>query len=403
MKLAEELKRSLAIAMWFILLTFPIMVIKVNTIENIIVWRWMNIAGIALGAFVLSFLWQLFLRRKSAAPSVSRTGPGALHRLIDEPKLYRPALMIVGIFALIFPFVFSHYQINVMTTALIYVMLGLGLNLEVGLAGLLDLGYVAFYAVGAYSYALLNHHFGLGFWALLPVSALIAAFFGILVGFPVLRLRGDYLAIVTLAFAEIIRLVLENWNSFSFGPSGISNIPRPGFFGITLTPEQSAIYMYFLLIALCALTIFVTYRLQHSRIGRAWVALREDELACEAMGIDKTKAKLAAFALGATWAGMAGVLFAAKTTFINPASFTFMESAMILSIVVLGGMGSIPGIIIAALAIILIPEYLRFLGDYRMLLFGAALILMMIFRPGGLLADRRKQYEFHQVDEQRKF
>lgn len=403
MKLAEELKRSLAIAMWFILLTFPIMVIKVNTIENIIVWRWMNIAGIALGAFVLSFLWQLFLRRKSAAPSVSRTGPGALHRLIDEPKLYRPALMIVGIFALIFPFVFSHYQINVMTTALIYVMLGLGLNLEVGLAGLLDLGYVAFYAVGAYSYALLNHHFGLGFWALLPVSALIAAFFGILVGFPVLRLRGDYLAIVTLAFAEIIRLVLENWNSFSFGPSGISNIPRPGFFGITLTPEQSAIYMYFLLIALCALTIFVTYRLQHSRIGRAWVALREDELACEAMGIDKTKAKLAAFALGATWAGMAGVLFAAKTTFINPASFTFMESAMILSIVVLGGMGSIPGIIIAALAIILIPEYLRFLGDYRMLLFGAALILMMIFRPGGLLADRRKQYEFHQADEQRKF
>ncbi|HLZ18641.1 MAG TPA: branched-chain amino acid ABC transporter permease, partial [Smithellaceae bacterium] len=179
MKLAEELKRSLAIAMWFILLTFPIMVIKVNTIENVIVWRWMNIAGIALGAFVLSFLWQLFLRRKSAAPSAFATGPGALHRLIDEPKLYRPALMIVGIFALIFPFVFSHYQINVMTTALIYVMLGLGLNLEVGLAGLLDLGYVAFYAVGAYSYALLNHHFGLGFWALLPVSALIAAFFGI--------------------------------------------------------------------------------------------------------------------------------------------------------------------------------------------------------------------------------
>ncbi len=174
-----------------------------------------------------------------------------------------------------------------MTTALIYVMLGLGLNIEVGLAGLLDLGYVAFYAVGAYSYALLNYHFGLGFWTALPVGALLAAFFGILIGFPVLRLRGDYLAIVTLAFAEIIRLVLENWNAFSFGPSGISNIPRPGFFGMNLTPEQSAIYIYFLLIILCILTIFVIHRLQHSRIGRAWVALREDEIACQAMGIDK--------------------------------------------------------------------------------------------------------------------
>ena len=401
MKFAEELKRSLTIALWLILLTFPIMVIKVNTIENVIIWRWMNVAGIGLAAFALSFIWQLFLQRKSNKISASTGGTSILHRLLDEPGLYRPALILVGVFTLIFPFVFSHYQVNVMTTALIYVMLGLGLNLEVGLAGLLDLGYVAFYAVGAYSYALLNYHFGLGFWALLPAGAILAALFGILVGFPVLRLRGDYLAIVTLAFAEIIRLVLENWNSFSFGPSGISNIPRPGFFGIALTPEQAAIYMYFLLIILCVLTIFVTHRLQHSRIGRAWVALREDELACEAMGIDKTKAKLAAFALGATWAGMAGVLFAAKTTFINPASFTFMESAMILSIVVLGGMGSIPGIIIAALAIILIPEYLRFLGDYRMLLFGATLILMMIFRPGGLLTDRRRQYEFQQTDKKR--
>ena len=171
---------------------------------------------------------------------------------------------------------------------------------------------------------------------------------------------------------------------------------------MNLTLEQSAIYMYFLLIALCGLTIFVTYRLQHSRIGRAWVALREDELACQATGIDKTKTKLTAFALGAMWAGMAGVLFAAKTTFINPASFTFMESAMILSIVVLGGMGSIPGIILAALAIILLPEYLRVFSDYRMILFGAALIIIMVFRPGGLLADRRKQYKSHQPDAKEK-
>jgi len=402
MKFTKELKKSAAIALWFILLTFPIMVVKVNTIDNVVVWRWINIAGIGTGAFVLSFLWQLYIRKKTSSLPVASEKLPVLYRLMENPKIYRPAAVIIAAFALVFPFVFSHYQVNVMTTALIYVMLGLGLNIEVGLAGLLDLGYVAFYAVGAYSYALLNYHFGLGFWTLLPVGATLAAFFGILVGLPVLRLRGDYLAIVTLAFAEIIRLVLENWNAFSFGPSGISNIPRPGFFGMTLSPEQSAIYMYFILIALCGLTIFIIYRLQNSRIGRAWVALREDELACQATGIDKTKAKLAAFALGATWAGMAGVLFAAKTTFINPASFTFLESAMILAIVVLGGMGSIIGVIIAALAIILLPEYLRVFSDYRMILFGAALMLMMIFRPGGLLADRHRQYAFKGQDVQRK-
>ncbi len=399
MKYGREIKRSAYIALWFILLTFPVMVVRVNTIENVIVWRWFNILGVGAGSFVLSFLWQLYLHKNVSAGNSASQNVSGLSHLLENRKFQRPALVIIGLLTLIFPFIFSHYQVNIMTTALIYVMLGLGLNIEVGLAGLLDLGYVAFYAVGAYSYALLNYHFGLGFWTLLPVGALLAALFGILVGLPVLRLRGDYLAIVTLAFAEILRLVLENWNAFSFGPSGISNIPRPGFFGLTLTPEQAAIYMYFLLIALCGLAIFVIYRLQHSRIGRAWVALREDELACQAMGIDKTKAKLAAFALGATWAGMAGVLFAAKTTFINPASFTFLESAMILAIVVLGGMGSIAGVIIAAFAIILLPEYLRIFSDYRMILFGAALMLMMIFRPGGLMADRRKKHEFRQAQD----
>lgn len=399
MKLTEQLKRSAYIALWMILLTFPIMVIQVNTIENVVIWRWANIAGVGLVAFGASMVWQIFQARRSSLSVPVKTSPAFFSRFLTDPKLYRPLLVVLAAFVLVFPFTASHYQINIMTTALIYVMLGLGLNIEVGLAGLLDLGYVAFYAVGAYSYALLNYHFGLGFWTLLPVCALLAAFFGILVGFPVLRLRGDYLAIVTLAFAEILRLVLENWNELSFGPSGISNIPRPGFFGLELSLEQSAVYMYFLLVALCVLTIFVIYRLQHSRIGRAWVALREDELASQAMGVDKTRAKLAAFALGATWAGMAGVLFAAKTTFINPASFTFMESAMILAIVVLGGMGSIVGVILAALAIILLPEYLRALGDYRMILFGAALVVMMIFRPRGLITPAQKTYEFQRPEE----
>jgi branched-chain amino acid transport system permease protein len=314
----------------------------------------------------------------------------------------RPALVLALLFALAFPLLFrSDYQIDIMTRALIYVMLGLGLNIVVGLAGLLDLGYVAFYAVGAYSYALINHHFGLGFWTLLPVGALLAACFGVLLGFPVLRLRGDYLAIVTLGFGEIIRLVLENWNEFSFGPSGIANIPRPGFFGVPLDLHQATVYLYYLMIGLCLFTVFVVHRLQHSRIGRAWAALREDEVACEAMGIDKTKTKLTAFALGATWAGMAGVLFAAKTTFINPASFTFLESAMILSIVVLGGMGSILGVIVGALVLILLPEYLRAFSDYRMLMFGMIMVLMMVFRPQGIVANLRRTYRFRRPQEER--
>jgi branched-chain amino acid transport system permease protein len=308
-------------------------------------------------------------------------------------------LAVVLAFTAVYPFVFSMYQTNIMISALIYIMLGLGINIVVGLAGLLDLGYVAFYAVGAYSYALLNYHFGLSFWLALPIGAATGAFFGILLGYPVLRLRGDYLAIVTLGFGEIIRLILENWNAFSFGPSGIANIPRPGFFGIKMSLEQSSIFIYFLLIALVIFTIFVVNRLKDSRIGRAWIAMREDEVACQAMGIDRTKTKLTAFALGATWAGMAGVMFAAKTTFINPASFTIWESINVLCIVVLGGMGSILGVIFGALALILLPEYLRAFSEYRMLLFGFILVTMMVFRPGGIISATRRTYKFKSLDE----
>jgi branched-chain amino acid transport system permease protein len=398
----DEIKKSTLASLWFMFLTFPIMVIRVNTVENEIEWRWNNMLFMGVGTFLLSFVWRYMIKRKEMGTKQADEGlekkKSLSQRLFEDRRVYGPALVVVAIAAVGFPFVFSMYQTNIMITALLYVILGLGLNIVVGLAGLLDLGYVAFYAVGAYSYALLNYHFGLGFWAVLPIGAAMGALFGILLGFPVLRLRGDYLAIVTLGFGEIIRLILENWNAFSFGPSGIANIPRPGLFGLELNLHQNITYLYFLMIGLTIFTIFVVNRLQASRLGRAWIALREDEIACQAMGIDKTKTKLTAFALGATWAGIGGVIFAAKTTFINPASFTIWESINILCIVVLGGMGSIIGVILGALFLILLPEYLRAFSEYRMLIFGAILVLMMVFRPGGLISKTRSPYKFEKAE-----
>ena len=390
--------RSFLISLWFVFLTFPFMVIKVNPLERVIHWRWENMLYVAVASFVLSLFFREVGRRQAMRGTTQKeerhTGVVfSIRRIFDEP-LKRMLTGIVFCFALVFPFIFSSYQTNIMTTALMYVVLGLGLNIVVGLAGLLDLGYVAFYAVGAYTYALLNHHFHLGFWTVLPIGGTVAACFGILLGFPVLRLRGDYLAIVTLGFGEIIRLILENWGKFSQGPSGISNISRPGLFGIHLSLDNAIVYMYYILITFVLVTIFIVNRLQNSRLGRAWIALREDETACQAMGIDKRKIKLTAFALGAFWAGIIGVVFASKTTFINPASFTFLESAIILSIVVLGGMGSIFGVVLGAFILILMPEYLRPLSQYRMFAFGVILVLMMVFRPQGLMAYTRMTYRF---------
>jgi branched-chain amino acid transport system permease protein len=299
---------------------------------------------------------------------------------------------------------------------LIYVMLGFGLNIVVGLAGLLDLGYVAFYAVGSYSYALLAKTFGLSFYMLLPLAGILSAFWGILLGFPVLRLRGDYLAIVTLAFGEIIRLVLINWVPVTNGYAGIGGVPRPTFFGIPFnaddngfaatfglefSPIYRTIFLYYLILALALLTAFVTTRLRRLPVGRAWEALREDEIACRSLGINTTNTKLTAFALGAMFAGFAGSFFAARQGFISPDSFTFLESATILSIVVLGGMGSQVGVAIAAIIMIGGTEILRELdflkvwfGDdfdpaqYRMLLFGLAMVVIMIFKPRGLVGTR---------------
>jgi len=299
---------------------------------------------------------------------------------------------------------------------LIYVMLGWGLNIVVGLAGLLDLGYVAFYAVGAYSYALLAKSFGFSFWILLPLAGVLSSFWGILLGFPVLRLRGDYLAIVTLAFGEIIRIVIVNWVDLTSGYAGISGIPRPTFFGIPFNADEDGfaavfglefspiyrtIFLYYLILALAFLTAFVTMRLRRLPVGRAWEALREDEIACRSLGINTTNTKLTAFAMGAMFAGFAGSFFAARQGFISPESFTFLESATILSIVVLGGMGSQIGVAIATIAMIGGTEIMRELdflkhifGDafdptqYRMLLFGFAMVLIMIWKPRGLISSR---------------
>ncbi len=376
------------------LLTFPIMVIRVNTVEKIVQWRWSNLFAVGLISFVLSYVWRYLMVRRENRPVESERVPWN-QRLTSEKKIFIPFSAAFLILACFLPLMVSEYRINILITAMIYVLLGLGLNIVVGLAGLLDLGYVAFYAVGAYTYALLNHHYGVGFWIGLPLGALVGTVFGILLGIPVLRLRGDYLAIVTLGFGEIIRLILENWNEFSFGPSGIAQISRPTFFGYEVTRSQGILLIYYFMIALAVFTIFVVNRLQDSRLGRSWLALREDEIACQAMGIDRMKTKLAAFALGATWAGMGGVIFAAKTAFINPASFTFLESAIILSIVVLGGMGSILGVILGAFVLILLPEELRAFSEYRMLIFGASMVLMMVFRPQGIISNVRRSYEYH--------
>lgn len=312
--------------------------------------------------------------------------------------------------------------VRILDLALLYVMLALGLNIVVGYAGLLDLGYIAFYAVGAYCYALLaSPMFGLHlpFWALLPLGAAVAGLFGLMLGTPTLRLRGDYLAIVTLGFGEIIRIFLNNLNApinITNGPQGVNQIDPVTIAGMSLGKTQvifgvtfSSPHLYYYLFLILTLSvIFVSMRLQDSRIGRAWAAIREDEVAAEAMGINVRNIKLLAFAMGASFGGLAGGLFAGFQGFISPESFNLMESIMILCMIVLGGMGNIPGVVLGAVLLTVLPEALRYIGDLqrawighvvvdpsdlRMLLFGFALILMMLFRPAGLLPSRQRKRE----------
>jgi branched-chain amino acid transport system permease protein len=318
---------------------------------------------------------------------------GRLVSLVEgftQGRRMRAALVVIVALLIIFPFTANRYTLDLSVQTGIYIMLALGLNIVVGQTGLLVLGYVAFYAVGAYTYALLSTGLGVGFFAALPIAAILAGIFGLILGAPLMRLRGDYLAIVTLGFGEITRIVLNNWDSLTGGPNGISAIPRPEVGPFAFTDMT---YYYFLVLAMVVATVFVVRRLNDSRIGRAWIAIREDETAAEAMGVNTTHLKLLAFMLGAVLAGVAGVLYASKMRFVSPESFNFFESVIILCMVVLGGMGSIPGVILGAVVLYLLPEGLREFQQYRMLIFGSAMVAMMVFRPQGFIGTKRRTIE----------
>ncbi|MDR2352220.1 MAG: high-affinity branched-chain amino acid ABC transporter permease LivM [Deltaproteobacteria bacterium] len=417
----REISRDALATLWISFLALPLVVFKINTSTQKIDYLWGRLPKIIAIIFICTLLWRIFLKHRSFSRFKrllsNNRKKGPTHQPLSQKnwnsRYQRLLLALALLFLVSIPFWNSPYLVMILITALIYITLGLGLNIVVGISGLLNLGYVAFYAIGAYTFALLHQSFGLGFWTSLPVAALAATFLGLLLALPILRLSGDYLAIVTLGFAEIVRLVLVNMD-FTQGPRGIKNIPSPSLFGLDLNgtvkpfllqyhlihPDMdlNKVLIYFVVLAIVILTIICVGRLENSRLGRAWLALREDEVACQAMGINRSRAKLLAFALGSTWAGLAGVVFAAQLTFVSPSSFTFMESVMILSIVVLGGMGSIPGVIVGAFVLILLPEYLRQVEHFRMLLFGLIMVVMMVFRPGGLIQSHRKVYIYKTPD-----
>lgn len=416
---AHNLKHALFCAIVTLIISYPILGFNLAS-EGINVTlegaETSTILGVLLAA-VIVFLFQLFrdklmgsLRQLPAVnPLANRKPMEQSKRLKLESILL--TLMIVG--ALIWPFIASRGAVDLSTLVLIYIMLALGLNVVVGLAGLLDLGYVAFYAVGAYTFALLSQYYGISFWFALPIGAALAALFGLVLGFPVLRLRGDYLAIVTLGFGEIIRILLNNMTNLTGGPNGIGGIPDPTLFGmefgrrvkeegntsfhetfgIAYSGEHKVIFLYLIALVLAVITAIAIRRLMRMPVGRAWEALREDEIAAKSLGLSRTAVKLSAFTIGAFFAGFAGTVFASKQGFISPESFVFLESAIILAIVVLGGMGSQMGVILAAIAVTILPELAREFSEYRMLIFGAAMVLMMVWRPQGLLPMRRIHIE----------
>ena len=415
-KTAIPLKNACMAALLTAALTIPLLGLQLKlsgfVLELHAHWTPVVLAVAAVFLFQLCKPWLSASSKRLRAVAACRPLTSAFNRAAVRGCRLRHRRYLMGLLlmiAVLWPFFGSRGNVDVMTLALIYVVLGLGLNIVVGFAGLLDLGYVAFYAFGAYTYALLNQYFGLSFWMCLPLAAMGSACLGFLLGFPVLRLRGDYLAIVTLGFGEIIRLLLNNLTELTGGPDGISGISKPTVFGIEMARSASAeggmtfhqliglpyqgghmvIFLYLLALMMAVFTYFVTGRLQRMPVGRAWEALRDDEIACRSLGINPTAVKLSAFTLGAAFAGMAGSFFAARQGLVTPESFTFIESAMILAIVVLGGMGSQTGIILSALILTVLPEVARGFAEYRMLIFGLVMVLMMIWRPQGLIPARR--------------
>ncbi len=370
--------------------------------------KWFIVLIIVLVCAVGRFLTNLYVYNRDQKTGIQSSIGKSISNFLDT-KGYQIALTAI-IFSVIFPFLpfTDRYLMDIAIMMLTYIMLGWGLNIVIGLAGLLDLGYVAFYAVGAYSYALFAIHFGWSFWICLPIAGIFAAMFGVLLGFPVLRLRGDYLAIVTLAFGEMIRILLLNWYQLTKGPDGLTGIPRPSFFGLPFKsfpdegeqtfhtffgveydPMQRIIFLYYLILFLALITNLFTIKIRRLPIGRAWEALREDEIACKSLGVNPRNTKLTAFAIGAMFGGFAGSFFATRQAFISPESFTFIESAIIVAIVVLGGMGSQTGVVLATVFLIGLIEVFRDFESYRMIAFGGAMVLIMIFRPRGILATRK--------------
>ena len=367
-------------------------------------------AIVFVGRFIYQFLaGTSFGKNLIAKFAASKAKPGVYVGQSDGLKYLKFILPVLFIACLILPFFLDKYWLSVATLAMIYVLLGLGLNIVVGLAGLLDLGFVAFYAVGAYTFAL-GSQYGIGFWTAIPLAAILAAMAGGILGFPVLRMHGDYLAIVTLGFGEIIRLILNNWMEVTGGPNGApapnptflglefsrtakeGGVPYHEFLGVAYNPAAKYIFLYIVLFLVVSLMIFFFSRLRSMPMGRAWEALREDEIACRSLGLNHVMVKLSAFMMGAMTGGVAGVFFAAQQGFVNPTSFTFFESALILAIVVLGGMGSVVGVVLAALVLTILPETLRTFAEYRILIFGILMVGMMLWKPRGLIRIRRPYF-----------
>lgn len=382
--------------LWFFLLLWPLLGIHKN--GSLSVGRaftvWMYVLA---GTFICLCLYLLQKNKnfKRLGPPLLKVRHGFVRACGMLPNWAWVLMVLTGAF--LFPMFSNRYAQDVAINVLIYICLGLGLNIVVGLAGMLDLGYIAFYGVGAYSYALLSVNFQMSFWVALPFAAFFACISGCIIGYPTLRMRGDYLAIVTLGFGEIVRIILNNWMELTNGPNGILGIQAPGIyypsfeqsFSFEFIYLKKLHYLYYVILILCICTVVAVYRLNFSRIGRAWEAIREDETVAELMGVNTFRLKLLAYAMGAIFGGIAGAFFAARMRFVSPESFSFLESAMVLSMVVLGGMASIPGIILGTFALIVLPEVFREVELYRMLAFGAAMTLMMLFRPEGIIPAKR--------------